>query len=435
MDIYQIIKSLARKRPVFHNEADLQHSLAWEIKETYPNCKIRLEKRVNDQRSQKIYLDILVDLDGRKIAIELKYKTRSYELLFEDEDYLLNNHGAQDTGRYDVLKDLQRLEYCVDSGFAHEGILVFLTNDASYFSDPGKERVTVDQDFRFHEGRRINGNLSWSNQTGPGTMKGREEPIFLKGNFVANWHPYSQLGDSSKGDFRYLSLHVLPTAREHRELFKEQVVSIPVVSVQKSSFPFWFNSFTAKGEVPISQFDLRDKLAQHLKQLGYRVDTGRHVGTAKIDIWAENSNDNESIAIEVRYKTASLQTMHQDKHVHLKNQGAQDVSRYDFLKDLEKVEHVVAGRPGMKGYALLITNDHLYWNSPKKQDSVDEDFLVYEERILNGILSWRENASKGTTSGREAPIRLNGSYRLNWQHYLNLGEGKNKVFQALVVEV
>lgn len=30
-------------RPIFHSEADFQFSLAWIIKEIYPNCEIRLE--------------------------------------------------------------------------------------------------------------------------------------------------------------------------------------------------------------------------------------------------------------------------------------------------------------------------------------------------------------------------------------------------------
>lgn len=44
IDIEQVLKELAKKRPVFHSEADFQHALAWEIQITYPDANIRLEK-------------------------------------------------------------------------------------------------------------------------------------------------------------------------------------------------------------------------------------------------------------------------------------------------------------------------------------------------------------------------------------------------------
>ena len=112
------------------------------------------------------YVDILASVAGRKYAIELKYKTRTFEAVIDGEEFSLSNHGAQDTGRHDVLKDLQRLEQMVATGAVDEGILIFLTNDLSYYTDPGKAKVTADQDFRLHEGRRVQGTLSWGAHTG-----------------------------------------------------------------------------------------------------------------------------------------------------------------------------------------------------------------------------------------------------------------------------
>ena len=42
LDIHEILHQLSRCRPIFHSEADFQFSLAWIIKEQYPNCDIRL---------------------------------------------------------------------------------------------------------------------------------------------------------------------------------------------------------------------------------------------------------------------------------------------------------------------------------------------------------------------------------------------------------
>lgn len=161
MNIQPVLDSLSRRRPIFHNEADFQHALAWELREQY-DCKIRLERRMNLDSKRRAYLDIWIEWNGRRIAVELKYKMSAIEHTFEDETFSLLNQGAQDIGRYDVLKDLQRLEQMVRQGFADEGYLVFLTNDASYYSNPGIEKMTADREFRIHEGRQTSGTLRWS---------------------------------------------------------------------------------------------------------------------------------------------------------------------------------------------------------------------------------------------------------------------------------
>ncbi|MGM0882435.1 MAG: hypothetical protein ACQEXQ_15520 [Bacillota bacterium] len=73
MDIQNVLQTLAEKRPIFHNEADFQHALAWELREHY-DCNIRLERRMDIDNNRRTYLDILAEVNGLKVAIELKYK-------------------------------------------------------------------------------------------------------------------------------------------------------------------------------------------------------------------------------------------------------------------------------------------------------------------------------------------------------------------------
>ena len=73
-DIHNIMHRLSLWRPIFHSEADFQFSLAWIIKEIYPDCEIRLEF-VPDFNTN-LHLDILVILNGKWIPIELKYTTK-----------------------------------------------------------------------------------------------------------------------------------------------------------------------------------------------------------------------------------------------------------------------------------------------------------------------------------------------------------------------
>jgi hypothetical protein len=225
MNLNDVLESMAMKRPIFHNEADFQHALAWELRERY-DCKIRLEKRMDIDPHKRSYLDIWIEHDERRIAIEVKYKMRAVEYIYEGETFSLLNQGAQDIGRYDVLKDLQRLEQMVKYQLVDEGHLIFLTNDLSYSRDPGMEKTTADRDFRIHEGRVISGTLAWHENTGAGTMKGREEPIVLEGTYKLSWQEYSRL-DTSGGEIKALTVSVTP---DHVKVCKpEEVAPEPVL--------------------------------------------------------------------------------------------------------------------------------------------------------------------------------------------------------------
>jgi len=141
-----------------------------------------------------------------------------------------------------------------------------------------------------------------------------------------------------------------------------------------------------------------------------------------------------SYAFEVCYKTDLLRTLHNGREISLKRHSAQDISRYEFLKDIEKLEAVVGHRPGVKGCAVLTTNDRNYWEVSNRVSLVDEDFRIHEVRRLHGELRWK-NASAGTMENREREICLHGTYQMNWLPCLDLGTGKNGIFHMLVVEV
>ena len=108
LDIDGLMASLADRRKMFHSEADFQHALAWQIHEAAPESQVRLEVSVIPVEAQGMFLDIWLPVEG--IAIELKYKTRGLELEQDDESFALRNQSAQDQGRYDFLRDIQRLE-------------------------------------------------------------------------------------------------------------------------------------------------------------------------------------------------------------------------------------------------------------------------------------------------------------------------------------
>lgn len=205
-EIHSMLTRLAERRPVFHSEADFQHALAWEIQLSNPDANIRLEKQVAKQGS-RVHLDLLIQSKLGEVAIELKYKTRIAKLFHADEEFLLRNQSAQDIGRHDFLKDIQRLEKYVETHADSEAFAILLTNDRTYWMEP-KKSDSVDLEFRIHEGRIIQGGATWGAKASAGTKYKREEPIKLQGKYGVQWSKYSSLGAGIAEEFRYVLLRV-----------------------------------------------------------------------------------------------------------------------------------------------------------------------------------------------------------------------------------
>lgn len=68
--------------------------------------------------------------------------------------------------------------------------------------------------------------------------------------------------------------------------------------------------------------------------------------------------------IELKYLKAAWSGVVSSERFDLPNTGAQDIVRYDVLKDLERLERFVGGRPGSNGLMLCLTNDSLHWREP-----------------------------------------------------------------------
>ncbi|MCW3990952.1 MAG: hypothetical protein NWE88_12860 [Candidatus Bathyarchaeota archaeon] len=201
-DLHFIIEQLSKRRPVFHSEADFQLQLAWEIQKSFPSVEIYLEKPID--LDPRIYLDIVVKDEDSSFALELKYRTRNIQTQFKGEKYFLKDHGAQDQGRYDYLKDVSRLEK-VREKLGWDWFALMLSNDTLY-QKPSTRKITVDEAFRIHEGKKLNGILKWSENAGKGTTKGREVPIILSGNYLAEWRYYSKIDSPRHPVFNYLAL-------------------------------------------------------------------------------------------------------------------------------------------------------------------------------------------------------------------------------------
>lgn len=197
------LEALARRRPVFHSEADFQHALAWQLQLDHPDARIRLETR--PLRGRSVFLDLLLSLDGVRTAVELKYLVRSLTAEVGDERFELRAQSAHDIRRYDVVKDIARLEAIVGDGAADAGVMVALANDPAYWS-AGRDG-TVDAAFRLHDGVILSGTVGWAAHAGAGTMAKRTEALALCGAYEMRWRDYSDTGDRG-GRFRALVVPV-----------------------------------------------------------------------------------------------------------------------------------------------------------------------------------------------------------------------------------
>lgn len=203
IDPHAILQSLAKRRPVFHSEADFQHEFAWELRSLEPCCEVRLE--VPSSIAGVGTTDIVVRKQGRLQGVELKYLTRRRRWEVQGEVFHLKAQGAQDLRRYDVMRDIQRLEAFNRQRLGPSFVIV-LTNDPSYWK-LFERRETIDSAFRLHDGRIAKGRLAWASHAGAGTIRSRNVALELSGSYALNWRDYSD-ADDGKDPFRYLMVEV-----------------------------------------------------------------------------------------------------------------------------------------------------------------------------------------------------------------------------------
>ncbi len=186
-----------------------------------------------------------------------------------------------------------------------------------------------------------------------------------------------------------------------------------------------------------SEADFQHALAWHWQErnpdaavrLEYRLPFAGERGYA--DLWIRDGG--HTTYIELKYWTRALSVRHGDELYTLANQAAQDISRYDFIKDLERVERAVTAGLANRGFVVALTNDQGYWSLPRP-GTVDAAFRLHEGRTLLGELAWAEHAGVGTTATRQRVLNLVREYRCHWQPYSNLGVPRGE-FRYLNVDV
>ena len=206
VEIRMVLEQLLDRGRIFCSEADFQFAFAWQLKETYgQQIEVRLEY-TPWKYSDKMHIDIVAMTESGLIPIELKYRKAKLDIHLDNGDHIkLKPHTAHDTGAYEFLSDIQRLEELVRSKqySIHEAYAIMLTNDSAYWRDTrrGKQdKQPNDIAFRIFDGAELSGERKWDDAAGKGTIKGHEDPIVLSGKYKMVWHACKPCGIANVSD-------------------------------------------------------------------------------------------------------------------------------------------------------------------------------------------------------------------------------------------
>ena len=146
--------------------------------------------------------------------------------------------------------------------------------------------------------------------------------------------------------------------------------------------------------------------------------------------------DGHRCAVELKYLPARLDQTINGEHFDLPNRGAHDLSRYDFCKDLWRLETMIADGYADSGWAVALTNDGAYWRPGTSRDPIDLAFRLHEGRLITGDLAWHQRTG-GTSKGREAVLSLRGRYECRWSPFSTIARasGRPVEFRYLAVVV
>ncbi|MCX4254409.1 MAG: hypothetical protein OSJ63_03965 [Bacilli bacterium] len=179
--------------------------------------------------------------------------------------------------------------------------------------------------------------------------------------------------------------------------------------------------------------DLKVKLHDVIRDIyrNLRVETEYYASfDNKKDIDIVVITDNGYYPIELKYKKRAFNGIVDNIEYNFSTDNAQNIGRYLFLKDIERIEKFRNHEPLFKkGYTIFITNDLSYLDITTNEDT---EFSIHENAVKTGTLNWNRETLK---TGYEEPITLKGAYTMNWKEYSKINDETAGTFMYLVNEV
>lgn len=143
--------------------------------------------------------------------------------------------------------------------------------------------------------------------------------------------------------------------------------------------------------------------------------------------------DGLRFALELKYLRAPLETTI-DGETFVLVAGAPDLDRYDTIKDVVRLDQLLAAGLVDAGAAVVLSDPPTFWQPTTTGRATGYDeFRIHEGSTLAGTMDWGPSAGPGTRRGRECPHSLTHTYRPSWQPYSRVAASRNREFRSLVV--
>lgn len=156
--------------------------------------------------------------------------------------------------------------------------------------------------------------------------------------------------------------------------------------------------------------------------------------------------------IELKYHTAFCDTTSLGLPLHLKKQSAQDILRYDYLNDINRIQRIAVKSKSSfgGGYAIVLTNDRLLYEIPRRSaaSALDALFRIHDRRgstasylfPVPGRVAWNNAAkplSHWTKKGPRSRIFTLPTINTDWEPYCSFTDLNNvpQDFRFLINEV
>ena len=128
------------------------------------------------------------------------------------------------------------------------------------------------------------------------------------------------------------------------------------------------------------------------------------------------SNSKSIVPVELKYKTIKSDVNVKGERFVFKYHGAHDFTRYDFLRDIVRIETLVGSVNSIEeGYVVIVTMDESVFKVARA-GSLSASFPIEQGRVINGVYSYSEQA-KVKYPERADALEVVGHYEALWQEY------------------
>ena len=204
-------------------------------------------------------------------------------------------------------------------------------------------------------------------------------------------------------------------------------------------------AFCSEADFQLSfSWELKTYLAQSQSVL-YEIFLERRFETNAKDCYVDIciESEDELYLIELKYKTirdmVQMSNRLNGKHL-LKEQAANDLGRYGYLKDVCRIENILGTRTDKiirKGFAIILTNDSKYYKEPTfALNTIDHTFRIHERTTsLNPFVNsirWSFNGKAPNWSKSYPSFTILHAPTFKWLKY---STQTNSTFKYLITEI